>query len=52
MTTHSSILVWRLLGMGEPSGLLSVGSILVWRLPGMGETGGLLSVGSHRVRHD
>ena len=26
MATHSSILAWRILGMGEPGGLLSMGS--------------------------
>ena len=26
MVTHSSVLVWRILGMGEPAGLLSMGS--------------------------
>ena len=26
MVTHSSILAWRIPGMGEPGGLLSVGS--------------------------
>ena len=26
MATHSSILTWRILGMGEPGGLLSMGS--------------------------
>ena len=26
MATHSSILAWRIPGMGEPGGLLSVGS--------------------------
>ena len=25
METHSSVLVWRILGMGEPAGLLSMG---------------------------
>ena len=25
MATHSSILAWRILGMGEPGGLLSMG---------------------------
>ena len=25
MATHSSVLAWRISGMGEPSGLLSVG---------------------------
>ena len=34
MATHSSVLAWRILGMGEPSGLLSMGSHRVghdWR---------------------
>ena len=26
MATHSSVLAWRILGMGEPRGLLSMGS--------------------------
>ena len=26
MATHSSVLAWRIAGMGEPGGLLSVGS--------------------------
>ena len=26
MATHSSVLVWRIPGMGEPGGLLSLGS--------------------------
>ena len=26
MATHSSVLAWRILGMGEPGGLLSIGS--------------------------
>ena len=26
MTTHSSVLAWRIPGMGDPGGLLSVGS--------------------------
>ena len=26
MTTHSSVLAWRIPGMGEPGGLLSMGS--------------------------
>ena len=26
MVTHSSVLAWRILGMGEPGGLLSMGS--------------------------
>ena len=26
MATHSSVLVWRIPGMGEPGGLLSMGS--------------------------
>ena len=26
MATHSSVLAWRILGMGEPDGLLSLGS--------------------------
>ena len=26
MATHSSVLAWRILGMGEPGGLLSMGS--------------------------
>ena len=26
MATHSSVLPWRILGMGEPGGLLSMGS--------------------------
>ena len=26
MATHSSVLAWRILGMGEPGGLLSLGS--------------------------
>ena len=26
MATHSSVLAWRIPGMGEPSGLLSMGS--------------------------
>ena len=26
MTTHSSVLAWKILGMGEPGGLPSVGS--------------------------
>ena len=26
MATHSSVLAWRILGMGEPSGLPSMGS--------------------------
>ena len=25
MATHSSVLAWKILGMGEPSGLLSIG---------------------------
>ena len=29
MATHSSVLAWRIPGMGEPSGLPSVGSHLV-----------------------
>ena len=36
MATHSSVLAWRIPGMAEHGGLLSVGS----------------PVGSHRVRHD
>ena len=31
MATHSSVLAWRILGMGEPGGLLSVGSQRVER---------------------
>ena len=38
MATHSSVLAWRIPGMGEPVG--------------MGEPGGLPSMGSHRVGHD
>ena len=30
MATHSSVLAWRILGMGEPGGLLSMGSPRVW----------------------
>ena len=30
METHSSVLVWRILGMGEPAGLLSMGLHRVW----------------------
>ena len=30
MATHSSVLVWRIPGMGEPGGLLSMGSHRVW----------------------
>ena len=26
MATHSSVLAWRILGIGEPGGLLSMGS--------------------------
>ena len=26
MATHSGVLAWRILGMGEPGGLLSMGS--------------------------
>ena len=40
MATHSSVLAWRIPGMGEPGGLP----------PSM--AGCPLSVGSHRVRHD
>ena len=29
MATHSSVLAWRILGTGEPGGLLSVGSLKV-----------------------
>ena len=29
MATHSSVLAWRILGMGEPGGLLSMGSYRV-----------------------
>ena len=29
MATHSSVLAWRILGMGEPGGLLSMGSLRV-----------------------
>ena len=29
MATHSSVLAWRILGTGEPGGLLSVGSLRV-----------------------
>ena len=68
MATHSSILAWRIPGMGEPGGLLSMrshrvghalekemathSSVLAWRIPGTGEPGGLPFVGSHRVGHD
>ena len=34
MATHSSVLAWRLLGMGEPDGLPSVGSLSETRLSG------------------
>ena len=29
MATHSSVLAWRILGMGEPGGLQSMGSLRV-----------------------
>ena len=29
MATHSSVLAWRIPGMGEPGGLLSLGSLRV-----------------------
>ena len=48
MATRSSVLAWRIPGIGEPGGLPSV---LAWRIPGIGEPGGLPSIGSHRVRH-
>ena len=31
MATHSSVLAWRIPGMGEPNGLLSMGSHRVWQ---------------------
>ena len=31
MATHSSVLAWRIPGMGEPGGLPSMGSHRVWR---------------------
>ena len=40
MATFSSILAWRIPGMGEPGGLPSMGP------------GGLPSMGLHRVGHD
>ena len=66
MATHSSVLAWRIPGMGEPGGLLSKGSHRVgpekamaphsstpaWKIPWTEEPGGLLSMGSHRVGHD
>ena len=41
MATHSSVLAWRIPGMGEPGGLLSMGSHrvgpqMVKNLPGLG----------------
>ena len=30
MATHSSVLAWRIPGMGEPGGLLSMGSAQSW----------------------
>ena len=52
MATHSSVPAWRIPGIEEPGGLLSMGShrgVPAWRIPGTGEPGGLLSMGSHRV---
>ena len=40
MATHSSVLAWRIPGMGEPGGLQSMGSHRV------------RSMGSHRVGND
>ena len=60
MTTHSTILAWRIPGMGKPGGLLSMGShrvghplekgmaiysiILAWRIPWTEESGRLQKV--------
>ena len=67
MTTHSSVLAWRIPGTGEPGGLPSMGShrvghdrsdlvaaasILAWRISWAEEPGGLQSMGLQRIRHD
>ena len=67
MTTHSSVLAWRIPGTGEPGGLPSMGShrvghdrsdlvatasILAWRISWAEEPGGLQSMGSQRVGHN
>ena len=62
MATHSSVLAWRVPGMGEPGGLPSVGSHRVrqyWgNLAAAGrrwsteEPGVLQSIMLQRVRHD
>jgi len=54
MATHSSVLARRILGTGEPDGLLSMGShrvglattsTLAWEIPWTEEPGGLLPWG-------
>ena len=65
MTTHSSILAWRIPWTEEPGELQSMGSqrvrheamaphssTLAWKIPWTEEPGRLQSMGSRRVGHD
>ena len=64
MATHSSVLAWRIPGMGEPGGLplgqedplekemATNSSTLAWKIPWMEEHDRLQSMGLQRVRHD
>ena len=51
MATHSSVLAWRITGMGKPGGLPSMG-LLAWQIPWTEEPGGLQSMGLLRDGHD
>ena len=55
MAAHSSVLAWRIPGIGEPGGLPSMGLHRVghdWKIPWMEEPGGLQSMGSQRVGYN
>ena len=43
MATHSSVLAWRISGMGEPGGLPSMGSHRVGRLKSLSSSGSIPS---------
>ena len=47
MATHSSVLAWRITGMGEPGGLLSMGSHRVGH-----DQNGLVATAAIIVKHD
>ena len=49
MATHSSVLAWRISGMGEPGGLLSLGSHSQTRLKRLSSSSRVLHAGPGEV---